>query len=162
MRRSGCFPAIAAAANLRAGGFTLLELLVAISIAAALLATVPVALVRAYETMEYRATVRNLVAGLKSARLEAARTGRDVPFTVDLDARRFGVGDRLRARLPDSLEVRVIVAERELRGGRSAIRFYPDGSATGGSIELHRSAGGGLRLRVDWLLGRVSQEPLET
>lgn len=145
----------------RGAGFTLIELVVAITIAVTLLATVPVALGRAYDTMAYRAAVRNILAGLKSARQEAARRGYPVSFTMDLDSRSFGVDGRPRSDLPESLEVRAVVAEVEIQpGGSAGIRFYPDGGATGGSIELHRPSGGGVRLRVDWLLGRVSQEPL--
>ena len=42
----------------------------------------------------------------------------------------------------------------------SAIRFLPDGGATGGSIDIVRPSGAGVRLRVDWLSGQVLQEPL--
>lgn len=146
----------------RGGGFTLVELVVAVAIAAALLVAAPLALGPLRATAEYRAAVRGLLAGLREARLEAERSGRPVAFTVDLRARRFGVDDRLRGRLPDAVDVHLVVAGREVSGDRGAIRFYPDGSATGGSIELVRAGGGGLRLRVDWLLGRVSQELLGT
>jgi general secretion pathway protein H len=144
-----------------AGGFTLVEIMVALAIAAMVLAIAPVALGRAYETMQYRATVRSMLADMKSARLEAARSGRPSTFTVDLETRRFGVGEQLRSELPEALEVHVVVAQTEIRpDGRAAIRFYPEGGATGGSIELVRPSGAGVRLRIDWLLGRVTQEVL--
>ncbi|HRQ56938.1 MAG TPA: type II secretion system protein [Azoarcus taiwanensis] len=144
------------------GGFTLLELVVAVSIAGLLLAVTPFAVSRAYEAVEYRSTVRHLLAGLKGARLEAMRSGRSARFTVDQELRRFGVGERLDGEIPSRLQVRMIVAETEVSGSeRASIRFYPDGSATGGSIELYRPSGDGVRLRVDWLLGRVTQEAPE-
>jgi len=37
----------------------------------------------------------------------------------------------------------------------AAIRFYPDGSSTGGSIDLSVN-GEGYRIKVDWLTGGVS------
>ena len=80
---------------------------------------------------------------------------------MDAEAHRFGVGSEPARVIPSKLKVRTIVADSEVDAdGRAGIRFYADGSATGGSIELERPGGGGLRLRVDWLLGRVSQEPL--
>ncbi len=143
-------------------GFTLVELVVALAVAAALFAVVPPALSRLHEAMQYRATVRALLADMQRARLEAGRSGRPVTFSVDFRTRRFGVGDALDERLPDRLAVRAVVAEKEIApDGRAAIRFYPDGGATGGSIELVRPSGAGVRLRVDWLLGRVSQEALD-
>lgn len=146
-----------------ARGFTLVEVMVALAIAAVLLAVAPVALGRAYETMQYRATVRTMLAELNGARLEASRRGRPATFTVDLEARRFGIDEQLRSSVPDALGVRVVVAQDEIRPpGRAAIRFYPEGGATGGSVELTRASGSGVRLRVDWLFGRVTQEPLGT
>jgi len=157
-------PAVARARRaLGTRGFTLIELMVALAIAAMLLAVAPVALGRAYEAMQYRATVRSMLADMKSARLEAVRSGRPSTFTVDLETRRFGVGEQLGSQLPEALEVRVVVAQTEIRPhGRGAIRFYPEGGATGGSVELVRPSGAGVRLRVDWLLGRVTQEVLGT
>ncbi len=146
----------------RGAGFTLLELLVAIAVAALVLATAPPLLSRGFEAMEYRSTVRELVAELKGARRRAMETGRSVAFTVDTEARRFGVDGRLAGDIPAELIVQLTVADAEVVDpSRGSIRFYPDGSATGGSIQLLRPAGGGVRLRVDWLLGRISQEPPE-
>lgn len=146
----------------RGAGFTLLELMVAIAVAALLLTAVPPLLSRGLDTMQYRTAVRELVAGLKGARRAAMETGRSVAFTVDTAAHRFGVDPDLEGSIPGELQVRLTVAETEIEDpDRGAIRFYPDGSATGGSIELLRPAGGGVRLRVDWLLGRISQEPPE-
>jgi len=36
------------------------------------------------------------------------------------------------------------------------IRFYPGGNATGGSVEIVRASGTGVRLQADWLDGRVT------
>ncbi|MEX2616564.1 MAG: hypothetical protein WD767_10745 [Alphaproteobacteria bacterium] len=59
-------------------------------------------------------------------------------------------------------------AQQEAVTGRlGAIRFYPDGSATGGHLTLARMAGGdnvaattgpAIRVSVDWLTGRVDVE----
>lgn len=152
-----------AAASLppRARGFTLVELIVALAIAVIALGVAPMALGRLYDTMQYRSTVREMLSDLKAARLQAVRRGQPTIFTVDLDAHRFGVGSEPARVIPAKLKVRAIVADTEIDAdGRAGIRFYGDGSATGGSIELERPGGDGLRLRVDWLLGRVSQEPL--
>ena len=144
----------------RRAGFTLIELVVALAIAGLAVAVVPASMARLQAGMEYRATVRAVLSGLKTARLEAARSGVAVPFSVDLEARSFSVPGQQVAPVPAQIELGLIVAEREQSGGRGSIRFYPDGSSTGGSIILRRENGGGVRLRVDWLLGRITQEPL--
>ena len=139
----------------------MIELVVAISIAALLLATAPAALDRLYDAMAYRSTVRHVIVEMKSARLRAMQAGLPVAFTLDLASRRFGSEGRPARTIPEDIKVSAIVADAEVSDdGQAAIRFYPDGSATGGSVELQRSSGQGVRLRVDWLLGRVSQEPI--
>lgn len=145
-----------------ARGFTLVELVVALAVAALMLATAPAALSRAYETMEYRSTVRQMLAALKSARLAAMQGGSGVAFVLDLDAHRFGAGDKLARDIPEGLSVAMVLANTEVAAGASGrIRFYPDGSATGGAIDIVRPSGSGVRLSVDWLLGRVGQTPIE-
>ena len=37
----------------------------------------------------------------------------------------------------------------------------PRGGASGGSVDLIRPSGTGVRLRVDWFSGRVEQEAIE-
>jgi len=141
-------------------GFTLVELLVALTIVGLLLAVVPMAYGKLKENTEYRTAVRNLVTELRAARNLAMQTGSDQALVVDLDARRFQVNQRREFEFPDSLRIAGEFAEIETEADRiGAIRFYPDGSSTGGSISLLRPNGDGVRVRVDWLLGRVTQEP---
>lgn len=80
---------------------------------------------------------------------------------MDLEARRYGVDGTPLHELPQPLQVRATVANQDLAAdGVAAIRFLPGGGATGGSIDVLRGLGNGVRLRVDWLSGRVSQEPI--
>lgn len=143
-------------------GFTLVEIIVAFAVVGLLLAVVPAALGKAVESMRYRGLVGDIAGDLRSARSHAMLSGREVRFEIDLPARRVGVGERIRE-VPDGLVVDAVLAESEIESpGKGAIRFYPDGSATGGSISVVReSSGSGVRVRVDWMLGRVSQEPLD-
>lgn len=143
----------------RAAGFTLVELIVALAIAAIALAVVPVSMIKLHESSQYRSAVRGVLAGLKMARAEAARQGMPVAFTLDMYDKSIEVAGQRLSTLPEVLEFGLIVAERDLSGGRGSIVFYPDGGATGGSVIIQRPNGSGVRLRVDWLLGRVSQEP---
>lgn len=141
-------------------GFTLIELIVALSIGVLALSAAPFAVSRAYETMEYRATVKQVLAGIKLARVEALRSGQSIAFNVDLDARRFGIEGHLDSELPERLTMRLIVADVEIDQSRGGIRFYPDGGATGGTLEILRPSGDGVRITVDWLLGRLSQQAI--
>ena len=140
-------------------GFTLLELMVVLAIAALLIASMPFAVIKAYESMQYRATVRHVITGLKQTRLEAMRRGRDVAFVVELDRREYGMEGKSE-QYPEQVELRLVVADTEAGARSGSIRFYPDGSSTGGQLDVLCPGGGGVRIQVDWLLGRLSQQAL--
>jgi len=139
-----------------ASGFTLIELLVVLAIVGLLLVLAPMSYQRLRESSEYRDTVRTIAADLSAARLAATSTGRGVAFAVDLGERRYGVEGRPARALPAGLDVRVTVADTEFTDRVARIRFFPGGNATGGSIDIVRASGTGVRLHTDWLDGRVS------
>jgi len=142
-------------------GFTLIELLVVLAIGAMLIGLVPMAFNRLQEGSQYRDTVRALVTGLRQARQQAVTSGRTVVYQIDLNQRQFGLQDRPQRPLPSGLEVKTMVGELDgaAANGMALIAFLPEGGSTGGSIELARPSGGGVRIRVDWLLGQITQEP---
>ncbi len=145
----------------RAQGFTLIELLVVFAIMALVVGLVPLAYERLREGSQYRDAVRTMFSQLRSARALAVGRGQEVRFTIDLARRSYGLDGEPPKALPEPLQLRVVVADREISPqGQAAIRFLPSGGATGGSLEILRAPGLGTRLRVDWLSGRTTQEAL--
>ena len=143
---------------MRQRGFTLVELLVVFAMVALLVSLVPVAYERLRESAQYRDTVRGVLAGIRQARYRAVSEGREVRFGIDLAGRRYGVEGRPQKSLPESLRLRTTVAGIEMGPDKSAsIRFLPSGGATGGTVEILRPSGAGVRLTVDWLSGAVTQ-----
>lgn len=143
------------------GGFTLVELLVVFALVALVMGLVPVAFDRLRESAQYRDTLRTMLSDIRQARHRAVAEGVEVRFRVDLERRTFGVDGRPARSLPEALKLRATVATVEVsQSGGAAIRFLPDGGATGGSIDIVRPSGSGMRLKVDWLSGKVSQTPL--
>lgn len=146
----------------RAAGFTLIELLVVIALMALMVGLIPIAFERLHESSQYRDTVRQVLADMRVARQQAQSQGVETRFTVDLRARSFGIDGGPRHTVPEPLAMRaVMAAEESTADGRLAIRFLPRGGASGGSVDLIRPSGSGVRLRVDWFTGRVEQEAIE-
>lgn len=144
----------------RRRGFTLIELLVVLAIGSLLVALVPPAFDRLRELSQYRDTVRAIVLDLRQARQQALAQGQVVNFRVDLSNRQFGIEGRAFKTLPTALEVKTTVGRKELPDNtqRATIAFLPEGGSSGGTIELVRPSGAGVRIRVDWLFGQVTQE----
>jgi general secretion pathway protein H len=142
-------------------GFTLVELLVVLAVVGILAAMVPLAFERMRESAQYRDTVRAVLTDIRQARHRAVSEGREVRFGIDLLQRSYGMEGRPLRLLPEPLRLRATVADVEVSADQqAAIRFLPDGGATGGSIEVLRPSGAGTRLTVDWLSGGVTQTPV--
>ena len=142
-------------------GFTLIELLVVLAIGAVVVGLVPSAFDRLREVSQYRDTVRAMVVDLRQARQLALAQGQAVQFLVNLSDRQFGIEGHPMKSLPAALEVKTTVGSNTApeTNAQAAIAFLPDGGSSGGTIELVRQSGGGVRIRVDWLLGGITQAP---
>lgn len=133
-------------------GFTTIELLVVMGIAALALAfTVPM-MRGSYEHASLRATATSLAAALRSARSEAIRSNR--PQTLMLDPARGIYSTSLDARphrLPAGIAVRVL-GPVGAAPGSGVIRFDADGSATAAIIDVS-DGGRAARIEVQWQTG---------
>jgi general secretion pathway protein H len=138
-------------------GFTLLEMLLVLVIAAAGYALVVRFTSGGVSGAELKSAARAVAAGLRDARGTAIATQETAALTLDLEARRFEVSGGGRARaLPPRLELKLYTAQAEIKDERrGSIRFYPDGSSTGGRVTLG-SGERRLLVDVDWLTGRVT------
>jgi general secretion pathway protein H len=149
----------------RGPGFTLVELLVVLAIAALLMTAIPPLFSAAFPGIELKAAARRTMATLRLARETAIRTGTDTALVVDVEERRLELPGFKTVFLPHRLRIELNVASREqLDPQRGAIRFFPDGTSTGGVVTLARGDGqaqSGFQVGVNWLTGRVRMAALE-
>lgn len=140
----------------RQAGFTLLELLVVMVLMGLMYTLVP-PMFTSGGGAELRAAARQLAAGLRKTRNQAIISRQEAVLTVDVAARQFRVaGDARQFTLPREAQVNVFTAKSEAVDDKvAAIRFYPDGSSTGGGITLV-NGGRQFRVDVDWLTGNVT------
>ena len=137
-------------------GFTLIELLAVLFILA-LVAAFVVPSLGGGEVIELKSAARSLASGLRHTRNRALNDNRSATLDLDVDKREFQLPGEQRVRkLPQRIDIVLFTARSEQRSEqRGAIRFFPDGSSTGGRITL--SAGGARYLvNVDWLTGKVN------
>ena len=136
-------------------GFTLIELIVVLAVAALLMAAVPGLFSAAYPGVELKSAARRTAATLRLARASAIRGGRESVLLVDLAAHRLELAGYRALTLPAGVAVKLETANRELIDAQQGrIRFFPDGSSTGGRIILSRGHQG-YQIGVTWLTGRI-------
>jgi general secretion pathway protein H len=106
--------------------------------------------------VELKAAARRTAGALRLAREVAIADGRDTAWVIDIDSNRYRIeGDHRSGSLPAGLDVELVAAEGEMQSDTvGAIRFFPDGSSTGGRVILKRGDGG-YQVGVNWLTGRI-------
>jgi general secretion pathway protein H len=154
--RSYCQPRWWAGQRSGSYGFTLLEMLIALVIAGLLMAVVTPNFAPILARAQLSSATRDVASALRHARGQALVRGRDAEFELDVDRHRYRITGRAKTySLPSPLRLSLFTAETEtVSEGTGRIRFFPDGSATGGRVTLE---GGGQKRVVDvnWLTGEV-------
>lgn len=138
-------------------GFTLLELLVVLAIVGFTLSLIPGFIIHDGSSVTLNRAVRVLVEGLRDARSRATLENRESVFVVDVERRQFQVGPTsIPEQISGEIALQLVTARSEQSGMTSGrIRFFPDGSSSGGRIAVSRD---GIRqeVNVDWLTGDIS------
>lgn len=145
----------------RGRGFTLVELLVVLVIAALVLALVGTSISRSVSGAEMRSAAHKVAANLRYTRTQAILQKSEQIFVVDADAKTFQAPEREMVQLPEEMGVALTTARSELTGENAGgIRFYPDGGSTGGYVELE-SDNRIYKVSVAWLTGETIVERLD-
>ncbi len=137
-------------------GLSLIELLVVVTLVAALAGIGAMVMSQALPGRELRAAAREVAGELRFTRAQAIATGRPQSFVIDVQTHAWhSVGDR-QGTLPADIELVATAARQEQPArAQAAIKFFPEGAATGGRIVLRRD-GAAWRVDVAWLTGEVS------
>ncbi|MEN6543830.1 prepilin-type N-terminal cleavage/methylation domain-containing protein [Parvibaculum sp.] len=139
------------------GGFTLLELLVVLSILV-LIASITVLKFQPRSEDEIAASaLQESVNILRETRAKALAARTDQAVYVDLQKRKLSsTATRQSVTFPTGDTFVLGVADAaSYRRGISMVRFFPNGGSSGGAIYL-RYGDHERRLRVAWLTGRVT------
>lgn len=141
----------------RERGFTMLELVTVFAIIAMAMALILTVSGKGASSADLKASARSLAAGLRAAQSNAMAGRRDALLTIDVEQRLYTFsGEERTHKLPEGVDLKLYTAQAEVESEkRGSIRFFPDGSSTGGRITVSSGERKYL-VDVDWLTGRVS------
>lgn len=139
-------------------GFTLLELLVALAIMAAVL-VIAIPAITSGGHIELKAAARDITTALRQTRLLAQNRAKAASLIIDVDKRSIHINNTdIKRSIPSDITIEMTTAESELSGDNSGgIRFFPDGSSTGGQITIWRN-GQWVQINVEWLTGIIREK----
>lgn len=141
-------------------GFTLLELMVVLVIAALALGVVTPRLFAVLPGVELKTSAQNLAAMLRLARSQSIAGGKVISVEYDNELPALRITDRPQVySWPESIQLELQNKESLLQPVNqqqtTVLYFYPDGSSSGGTV-LVASDAGEYRISVHWLTGKVS------
>jgi len=137
-------------------GFTLIEILMTLVIAAVITAISATAYSRLSSSAALKATSQDILVTLRRARISAIAKSEEVAFSVDNNKRIYWIAGSNRQRLLDSSLDLHIFSAKGLSANKniSQIRFAPDGSSSGGEIKISNGKKV-YSIVVEWLSGKV-------
>ena len=116
----------------------------------------PIAFRNAVPGLALEAAAREITATFREARSIAIRDNTEAVVLVDVEARTFRLGvDTADHQLDSGLGLELVAAASEkIDENRGRIRFFPDGTSSGGRLTLTQNERK-YYVVVDWLTGRV-------
>jgi general secretion pathway protein H len=142
-------------------GFTLLELMVVLFIMVLGFSVIGVNLSSSNNTTEHQRAAADIVSALRYARGMALMSHRESTVTFNLDDNSYIVDKRDKVyNIPETIKVTLVTARSQMEGQKQgSIRFFADGSSTGGRVSLKRGENV-WQIDINWLTGQVELEHL--
>ena len=139
-----------------AAGFSLLELMLVLALLVIAYGLATPVIANLTGGGDLKASARTIAAALKRTRTAAIAARQETPLTFNLETRTLTVpGEPAPVQLSEKLDLQLYTVEKELTSEKvAAIRFYPDGSSTGGRVTIGKDDRK-FEIDVDWLTGRV-------
>ncbi len=138
---------------MRTRGFTLVEVLVVITLMAIVAGSISFVALR--QSDDLLSLSRDIVSSMKMTQLRAIREDRPLQIEIDLENNSIEFTEKI-ITLPESFFITVKTASDQLIDDQLiGMTFYPDASSSGGSILLE-SETELFEINVIWISGKIS------
>lgn len=138
-------------------GFSLIELVAVLALIAIIVVTMSFGLTRGLKGTKVRAASRDMAAAMRYTRGQAIIKREERSLLVDVDTKTYTAPGKAPVKLPEDMDLHLLTARGELDAGERSggIRFFPDGSSSGGRVRLVSGAREWV-VNVAWLTGEIS------
>lgn len=146
-----------------ARGFTLIEMVAVLALIAIIAVAMTFSLVRGLTGTKVMAASRDLAAAMRYTRGQAILKREERALEIDVENKTYTAPGRATVQFPENMSIRVRTIRSELTSDEETsgrIRFFPDGSSTGGWVRLDSGAREWL-VNVAWLTGEISLEEVQ-
>ncbi len=132
----------------RGKGFSLMEILIVLVIAVIVMAVVAPRFSSRTSSARFAGISKEIASGLRFARMKAVTDQKPSEFIVNLEQHHYQIsGIEKTYSIPEDLEISVYTAASQVVGEeQGSIVFFPDGSSSGGRIDL---SGNGRKRAID-------------
>jgi len=136
-------------------GFTLLELIVVLFIVVLGFSAIGINLSSGNDATGLKVAARDIVSALRFVRGQALLSHQETTVTLDLAENTYTVSAREKVySIPEAIDVTMVTAQSEITEGLGSIRFFADGSSTGGRITLEQGKAA-RQIDINWLTGQI-------
>ncbi len=136
--------------------YSLIEILVVLAILTLIVTIVPPFIPNVIASSSVKSAARELASHLKQAQINAISKQEETTLSLNVEQHTYVLGKtKENLKLPDEAKLSLVTAKSEqLSEDEGRIRFFPDGSSTGGQIKLSYINKDYL-IDVHWLTGKV-------
>jgi len=142
--------------NRQAQGFTLIELTVVLLIVVLGFSVIGINISSGNQSSQLKATTRELASALRYARGQALISHDEITVAINLAENTYQLSNREKIyHFSDEIELTLVIAQDEFKDEEiGQLRFYADGSSSGGRITLDWDELS-YKIEVNWLTGKV-------
>jgi general secretion pathway protein H len=139
-------------------GFSLVEVLAVMALVGLLLGLVGTSIYRSMDSVKVRRVSKDVTAALRYTRGQAIITRSEQYLEVNMESRTYQAPGKEPIELPEGVDVTLKTALADIIDNTTGrIRFFPDGSSTGGRMTLIAGTRE-WRVNVGWLTGEITVE----
>lgn len=140
-------------------GFTLIELTIVLLIVVLGFTVIGTNIASGNQSAQLKAVARDLGSALRYARGQALISHKEVAVAINLAENSYQVSNRDKVyHFSDEIDITLVIAQEEFTDEEiGQIRFYPDGSSSGGKITMEWGELS-YQLEVNWLSGKVGYD----